>query len=140
MLFNPGTTKESINAFCKGCMIEYVGIEIMEVGCDYIKAKMPVNERTRQPLGLLHGGASVVLSESLGSIAASCTIDPTKQYCVGLEINANHIKSAKEGFVFGMVGPIHVGKKTQVWQTRITNEKDELISISRLTMAVIDKK
>ncbi|HHP7240769.1 MAG TPA: hotdog fold thioesterase [Cyclobacteriaceae bacterium] len=121
-------------------MIEYVGIEITDVGSDYLKAKMPVNERTRQPLGLLHGGASVVLSESLGSIAASCTLDPTKQFCVGLEINANHIKSVKEGYVFGVVQSIHIGKKTQIWQTKITNEKNELVSISRLTMAVIDKK
>jgi 1,4-dihydroxy-2-naphthoyl-CoA hydrolase len=88
----------------------------------------------------LHGGASVALAETLGSVAASCCLDLTKQYCVGLEINANHIKSIKSGFVFGITKPIHVGKKTHVWEIKITNEQQELICISRITMAVIDKK
>ena len=101
---------------------------------------MPVDHRTHQPLGMLHGGASVVLAETLGSIAATLTVDPQRQYCVGLDINANHIKSVRSGFVYGKTTPIHVGKRTQVWEIRIENEEKELICISRITMAVLDKK
>jgi 1,4-dihydroxy-2-naphthoyl-CoA hydrolase len=121
-------------------MVTHLGIEFTRVGEDFIEAKMPVDPRTHQPLGLLHGGASVALAETLGSVAASCCIDQSKQYCVGLEINANHIKSIKSGFVFGVTKPIHIGKKTHVWEIKITNEQQELICISRITMAVIDKK
>lgn len=101
---------------------------------------MPVDHRTHQPLGLLHGGASVALAETLGSIASYCCVDTTTHYCVGLEINANHIKSVKSGFVFGTTRPLHVGKKTQVWEIRITTEQNELVCISRITIAVIDKR
>jgi 1,4-dihydroxy-2-naphthoyl-CoA hydrolase len=121
-------------------MVEHLGIEFTRIGDDFIEAKMPVDHRTHQPMGLLHGGASVVLAETLGSVAATCCIDSSKQYCVGLDINANHIKSIREGFVTGITKPIHVGKKTQVWEIRITNEQQELVCISRITMAVIDKK
>jgi 1,4-dihydroxy-2-naphthoyl-CoA hydrolase len=91
-------------------------------------------------MGLLHGGASVVLAETLGSIAATLVVDPNEQYCVGLDINANHIKSAKSGYVEGIVRPIHIGKKTHVWEIKICNEAGSLICISRITMAIIDKK
>ncbi|MEQ9413272.1 MAG: hotdog fold thioesterase, partial [Cyclobacteriaceae bacterium] len=91
-------------------------------------------------LGLLHGGASVTLAETLGSVAATLCVDQNKQYCVGLEINANHIKSAREGIVTGTTRPIHIGKKTHVWEIRIVNPQNELVAISRITMAVIDKK
>lgn len=101
---------------------------------------MPVDFRTHQPLGLLHGGASVSLAETLGSVAATCCVDPEKQYCVGLEINANHIKSVKQGYVFGTTRPVHIGKRTHVWDIRITNEAQELVCTSRITMAVIDKR
>jgi len=121
-------------------MVEHLGIEMLEIGDDYIKAKMPVDHRTHQPLGLLHGGASVALAETLGSIAATLTVNTEAQYCVGLEINANHIKSAREGWVFGITKPLHLGRKTQVWEIKITNEKEQLVCISRITMAVMDKK
>ena len=121
-------------------MVEHLGIEFLEIGKNFIKARMPVDKRTMQPLGLLHGGASVVLAETLGSVAATFMVNPEKQYCVGLEINANHIRSAREGFVTGITTPVHIGKKTQIWEIRITDESDELVCISRLTMAVMDKK
>ena len=122
-------------------MLEHLDIKFIELGEEFIKASMPVDHRTIQPLKLLHGGASVVLAETLGSIAGMLCVDIQNQYCVGLEINANHIKTAKLGEkVFGTVRPIHVGRKTQVWSIEITNEKDQLLSISRLTNSVMDKK
>ncbi|MEC7752420.1 MULTISPECIES: hotdog fold thioesterase [Roseivirga] len=124
----------------KNTLVEHLGIEVTELGKDYLIGKMPVDHRTHQPLGMLHGGASVVLAETLGSIAATLTVDPQRQYCVGLDINANHIKSVRSGFVYGKTTPIHVGKRTQVWEIRIENEEKELICISRITMAVLDKK
>jgi 1,4-dihydroxy-2-naphthoyl-CoA hydrolase len=139
-IFTQLVTPQSLNQMSSNTMVTHLGIEFTRVGEDFIEAKMPVDSRTHQPLGLLHGGASVALAETLGSVAASCCIDITKQYCVGLEINANHIKSIKSGFVFGITKPIHMGKKTHVWEIKITNEQQELICISRITMAVIDKK
>jgi 1,4-dihydroxy-2-naphthoyl-CoA hydrolase len=139
-LFNPNLTLAMLNKMCANTMMEHIGIEITRMGDDFIEAKMPVDHRTHQPLGLLHGGASVVLAETLGSMAATCCVDTSKQYCVGLDINANHIKSVREGFVLGITKPIHVGKKTHVWEIRITNEQQELVCISRITMAVIDRK
>lgn len=139
-LFKSGTTIERLNQFSANTMVEHLGIEITAIGADYIEAKMPVDHRTHQPLGLLHGGASVALAETLGSVAATCCVDMQTQYCVGLEINANHIKSVKEGFVYGITRPIHIGKKTHVWEIKITNEKKELVCISRITLAVIDKR
>jgi 1,4-dihydroxy-2-naphthoyl-CoA hydrolase len=121
-------------------MVIHLGIEFTSIGEDYIEAKMPVDHRTHQPMGLLHGGASVALAETLGSVGASCCIDMSKSYCVGLEINANHIKSVRSGYVIGIAKPIHLGKKTQVWEIRITNEQKELVCISRITMAILDKK
>ena len=116
-----------------------LGIEFTEIGNDYLVARMPVDERTRQPLGLLHGGASVALAETLGSVAASLCLDDSR-FCVGLEINANHIKSIRNGFVTGRALPVHIGKQTHVWEIRITNESNELICISRITMAILEKK
>lgn len=121
-------------------MVEHVDIEFIEIGADYLKAKMPVTEKTRQPFGLLHGGASVVLAESLGSVAANLLLDPAKQMAVGLEINANHLRSVKEGFVTGTASPLHIGKTTQVWDIKITNEAGALVASSRITMAILDKK
>ena len=139
-MFHPQATLDIINQMSKNTLVEHLGIEIIEMGTDYLIGKMPVDHRTHQPLGMLHGGASVVLAETLGSIAATLTLDQQKQYCVGLDINANHIKSVKNGFVYGKTIPIHVGKKTQVWEIKITNEAEELICISRITMAVLDRK
>lgn len=139
-LFNPDVTLESLNKLSANTMVSHLGIEFTRIGDDFIEAKMPVDSRTQQPLGLLHGGASVTLAETLGSIAATCCVDRETQHCVGLDINANHIKSAKTGFVFGVTRPIHIGKRTHVWEVRIVNEQKELICISRITMAVIDKR
>lgn len=121
-------------------MLAHLGMEFTEVGEDYISATLPVDKRTHQPLGLLHGGATVALAETLGSVAATLCVDQKTQYCVGLEINANHVKSARDGVVTGTARPIHIGKRTHVWEIRIINPNDELISICRITMAVIDKR
>lgn len=139
-MFHPKASLEIINQMSQNTLVEHIGIEIIELGEDFLIGKMPVDHRTHQPLGMLHGGASVVLAETLGSIAATLTVDPEKQYCVGLDINANHIKSVKEGFVFGKSTAIHIGKKTQVWEIKITNEAEQLVCISRITMAVLDRK
>lgn len=130
----------ALNEMSVGCMVEHVGIEFTEIGDDYIKATMPVDNRTKQPLGLLHGGASVVLAETLGSIGATLVIDMSKQFAVGLEINTNHIKSAKNGKVYGKGTPVHLGKGTQVWSIEIKNDNDQLVAISRITMAILDRK
>ncbi|MBO3700492.1 hotdog fold thioesterase [Roseivirga sp. E12] len=139
-MFQEGVTIDAINKMCQNTLVEHLGIEVTELGKDYIIARMPVDHRTHQPMGLLHGGASVVLAETLGSIAASLTLNQKLQHCVGLEVNANHVKSVKSGNVFGKTRPIHLGKRTQIWEITITNDQDELVCISRLTMAVIDKK
>ncbi|KYG81313.1 thioesterase [Roseivirga seohaensis] len=139
-MFHPGVNISMVNQFSKNTMVEHLGIEITEIGADFMRAKMPVDHRTKQPLGLLHGGASMALAETLGSIAAHSVVDPEKQYCVGLEINGNHIKSVKEGWVYAVARPHHVGRKTQVWEIKITNKNDDLVCISRITMAVMDKK
>jgi 1,4-dihydroxy-2-naphthoyl-CoA hydrolase len=139
-IFQRGVTLEQANKMCENTLVSHLGIEFTAIGEDYIEAKMPVDHRTYQPMGLLHGGASVALAETMGSVGAVCTLDYAQHYCVGLEINANHIKSARSGFVFGTARPIHLGKKTQVWEIKITNEQKELVCISRITMAILDKK
>jgi 1,4-dihydroxy-2-naphthoyl-CoA hydrolase len=135
-----GITLKLLNELSHNTMVSHLGIEFTEVGEDFLIARMPVDHRTHQPLGLLHGGASVALAETLGSVAAHILVDSQRQYCVGLEINANHIKGIRAGFVYGKTLPIHIGRKTQVWEIRITNEEGDLICISRITMAVLDKK
>jgi 1,4-dihydroxy-2-naphthoyl-CoA hydrolase len=130
---------EALNKMSANTLAENIGIEFTEIGMDWLSARMPVDHRTHQPYGLLHGGASVALAETMGSIAAHFCIDNTKQYCVGLEINANHLKGVREGFVYGTAKPIHVGRSTQVWEIRIVNEKKELVCISRITMAILSK-
>lgn len=139
-MFKPGVNVATLNRMGQNNMIEHLAIEVTEVGEDFITAKMPVDQRTKQPMGLLHGGASVVLAETLGSMAATCTINLKEQYCVGLEINANHIKSAREGYVYGTTRPVHVGKRTQIWEIKVSNDQNELVCISRITIAVIDIK
>lgn len=126
--------------FPSGNMGDHLGIEWTEFGDDYLIARMPVDHRTVQPFGLLHGGASCVLAETLGSVAATFCIDPTKQLAVGLEINANHIRSVRNGFVYGKVTPVHVGRSTHVWDIRITDEEQKLVCVSRLTVAIKDMK
>ncbi len=139
-MFKSGITLKSLGEMSKGTMVEHLGIEFLEIGNDYLTGRMPVNEKTIQPHGMLHGGASVSLAETLGSVAATLTIDPREKICLGLEINSNHIKGVREGFVIGKATPIHIGKSTQIWEIRITNNDDQLINISRLTLAVIDKR
>ena len=138
--FNKSLNAEQMNSFDKNTMREYIGIEFTEVGEKYMIAKMPVDHRTRQPYGFLHGGASVVLAETLGSMASAMVIDQEQYYCVGLEINANHIRSAKEGFVSGIVIPLHLGSSTHVWDIKIFDEKEKLICVSRLTVAILKRK
>lgn len=139
-IFQEGITLEQLNKLSRNTMAERIGIEFTAIGNDSLEAKMPVDERTQQPFGMLHGGASVALAETMGSVAATCCVDVTKQYCVGLDINANHIRSIRSGYVKGITTPLHIGKKTHVWEIRILNDKEELICISRITMAVLDKK
>lgn len=134
------TTVEVMNSFSNNTMVSHLGIEFLEIGDDFLKARMPVDNRTHQPLGLLHGGASVVLAETLGSSAGSMCVTYPNEYVVGLEINANHIKSARSGWVTGITKPVHLGKKTQVWEIKIYNESEELVCISRITLAVIQNK
>ncbi|OUS09421.1 thioesterase [Gammaproteobacteria bacterium 53_120_T64] len=115
------------------------GIEYTDFGADFITARMPVDERTRQPYGILHGGASCLLAETVGSHASSLCLDMTKQYCVGLEINANHIRSVTEGFVYGTAKPLHLGRSTHVWDIMIRTEAGKTVCISRLTMMIKDQ-
>ena len=124
----------------KDTMVEHIGIKIVDFADDYLKGTMPVDHRTIQPMGILHGGASVVLAETLGSLAANLVVDDGKKYCVGLDINANHIRSASSGTVTGTAKPLHLGSSTQVWSIEIVDEKNRLVCISRLTMAVLDRK
>jgi 1,4-dihydroxy-2-naphthoyl-CoA hydrolase len=137
--YDPAITAEEINPIGKGNMAEWLGIEITEVGDDYLKATMPVDHRTRQPYGLLHGGASVVLAETLGSVGAAFVVDRNKYDCVGLEINANHLRGVREGIVTGIARPIHIGKTTQVWEIRIHDSRDKIVCISRITIAVLKR-
>jgi 1,4-dihydroxy-2-naphthoyl-CoA hydrolase len=133
-------TLDQLNASCKNTLAEVLGIEFTEVGTHYICGRMPVDHRTHQPMGLLHGGASVALAETLGSVGAALQIDPARQACVGLEINANHLKSVRHGFVLGKATALHIGRKTQVWEIRITTEASgDLVCISRITVAVLDR-
>lgn len=118
-------------------MGEHIGIVFTEIGDNYLKATMPVDERTRQPYGLLHGGASVALAETLGSVASSLVIDTSVFICVGIEINANHIRSIRRGLVTGIATPVHLGSSTHVWDIKIFDEREKLVCISRLTVAIL---
>lgn len=139
-IFTRNVTLETLNGRTPGTMVANLGIEFTAVGDDYLEARMPVDHRTIQPLGLLHGGASVALAETLGSVASTCCIDTTTHFVVGLEINANHVRSVREGYVTGRTTPIHIGKKTHVWEIRISNEAGELVCVSRITIAVLEKR
>ena len=129
-----------INDGIQNTMTSTIGIEITDIGDDFICGKMPVDERTTQPFGLLHGGASVALAETLGSIGGGIKVYKNNETVVGIEINANHLKSARDGWVYGKATPIRIDEKIQVWNIEITNEDDDLICVSRLTLAVIPKK
>ena len=128
---------EELNGNAKHCMPGHIGIEVTEVGEDFVMARMPVDHRTTQPYGLLHGGASVALAESLGSVAGTMCVNVPEEAVVGVEINANHIRPVSSGFVEGIARPLHIGRITQVWEIKITNEDGKLVCVSRITLAVV---
>jgi 1,4-dihydroxy-2-naphthoyl-CoA hydrolase len=139
-MFNTSISLETLNSWGKGNMLEHVGIEFIELTPEYIKAKMPVDHRTKQPFGLLHGGASVVLAETMGSIASALTVEnPANQTGVGVEINANHLKSARGGFVIGTCTALRIGRTMHVYDIKIHDEEENLICASRLTVAILQR-
>ena len=137
--FRRDASVDRINALSRGTAMEPLGIVFSEIGHDFVRGTMPVDERTRQPYGLLHGGASVLLAETLGSSAGNLCV-PEGKVCVGIEINANHVRAARSGVVTGTARPVHVGGRTQVWEIRIEDEAGELVCISRLTLAVVNAR
>jgi 1,4-dihydroxy-2-naphthoyl-CoA hydrolase len=137
---NKNKALQKLNDFQKNTITEVLGIEITDFGPDYFCGKMPVDHRTVQPYGLLHGGASAVLAETLGSIAGGMQVNLETQSVVGVEINCNHLRSARDGWVYGKATPVKIGRTIHVWNIEIKNEGDKLVAVSRLTLAVIDKK
>lgn len=131
---------DQLNEIGKGTMGECLGMEFTEIGPDYIRMMMPVDHRTRQPYGLLHGGASAALAETVGSIASALIIDQEKQICVGMEINANHVRGVRNGYVHAIAKPLHIGATSHVWDIRITDDDHKLVCVSRLTMAILAKR
>lgn len=128
---------EKLNSFEQKAMPGHLGIEFIEIGPDYLKATMPVDHRTKQPFGVLHGGASVVLAETLGSVAGYFCLEKGGGHCVGLDINSNHLRPVSEGVVTGITRPYHLGRTTQVWHIEIHNEAGKLVNVSRLTLAIV---
>jgi 1,4-dihydroxy-2-naphthoyl-CoA hydrolase len=138
--FNKSLKLSDVKNFGKETMADYLGIEWVDIGDDFIKMSVPVNDRTQQPYGMLHGGASCVLAETIGSLGSALVIDMEKFYCVGLEINANHIRSVKTGLVIATGIPLHLGKSTHVWDIKLHDELQKLICVCRLTVAIIPVK
>lgn len=136
-VFRDAVSIETLNAMSRNTLIDHLGIVFTAAGQDWISATMPVDERTRQPYGILHGGASVVLAETLGSSAGNLCVDTRVQVCVGLEINANHIRAMRSGLVTGTARAVHVGRSTHVWDIRIEDDGGRLVCTSRLTLAVV---
>jgi 1,4-dihydroxy-2-naphthoyl-CoA hydrolase len=133
-------TLDQFNALNRDTMMQAIGIVFTEVGDDFLRATMPVDARTHQPYGLLHGGASVALAETLGSAAGMMLVDPAREIVVGIEINANHLRGVKSGNVTGTARAVHIGRSTQVWEIRIEDESQRLVCISRLTLAVVPRR
>lgn len=133
-------TPEQLNEHSRATLAEYLGIRVTEVGSDYLRATMPVHAHTHQPLGLLHGGASVALAETIGSLAANLCVDPEKYICLGQEINANHLRPVSSGVVTATARPFHLGGRSHVWHIEIRDEKEKLVCVSRLTMAVVERR
>ena len=131
---------DRVNAWNRNTLVELLDMRVTEIGEDHVRGTMPVDARTRQPFGLLHGGASVALAESLGSLAANLVLDGDASMAVGLEINANHLRAVTRGHVIGTARPLHLGRSTQVWEIRIEDEGGNLVCISRLTMAVVPRR
>lgn len=136
-VFRAPVDLQLVNELSRNTLIDHLGIVFTAAGDDWLQATMPVDARTKQPYGLLHGGASVVLAETLGSSAGNLCVDPSQQVCVGLEINANHLRAARSGVVTGTARALHVGRTTQVWEIRIEDEAGKPVCISRLTLAVV---
>jgi 1,4-dihydroxy-2-naphthoyl-CoA hydrolase len=134
--FQPELT--AVQGMMEGTMGGHLGIELLEIGEDFLLARMPIGPRTSQPLGMLHGGASVALAETLGSIGGSLCVDPREHLCLGQSVNASHVRPATKGHVYGRAEPDHLGRRTQVWEIRIQDEQGELVSVARLTLAVVD--
>jgi len=139
-LWKQTTDLTRINAWNAGSLVEHLGMRVTDIGDDYIRGTMPVDARTKQPFGLLHGGASVAMAESLGSLAGNLCLDAEREMAVGLDINANHVRAVTEGTVTGTARPLHVGRSTQVWEIRIEDERGRLVCISRLTVAVVPRQ
>ncbi len=139
MIWKERPTLDALNGLSKGTMVEHLEIIYTDVGGDYLKATMPVDHRTVQPMGLLHGGASAALAETLGSVASHCIIDRNTHYAVGLNIEVHHIRSVTEGTVIGTARPLHLGKTTHLWEIKIHDENDKLVSVSTLKMIVLEK-
>lgn len=135
----PHISVEELNKLGAGTIAEVLDIKFIDVGPNYIKASMPVDARTKQPYGLLHGGASCVLAETLGSVASVLVVDQERQICVGLEINANHIRGVRSGLVIATATPLHLGASTHVWDIKIHDEREKLVCVSRLTVAILKK-
>lgn len=138
--FDKSITLDDIMQLVEGTMSDHLGMEWVEIGDDFLRLRMPVNEKTRQPYGLLHGGASCVLAETLGSVASALVIDRESYLCVGIEINANHVRGVKDGFVTGICSPLHLGKLTHVWDIKMFDGQERLVCVSRLTVAILKKK
>ena len=139
-LWKQQATLDLVNGWSPNTMIAHLGIRFIDIGDDYLRGTMPVDARTLQPYGLLHGGASVSLAETLGSAAAMLCVDPDKEVAVGLDINANHLRAATGGVVTGTARPIHIGRTTQVWEIRVEDEQQRLVCIARLTVAVVPRQ
>ncbi len=137
MIWKSKRSVQELNSGRVGTLLEHLGIEFTEIGDDFVCGTMPVDERTRQPYGLLHGGASVALAETLGSMGAAMCVDAAEYQCVGQEINANHLRAARSGLVTGTARPVHVGGRSQVWTIDIINDAGKLVCTSRLTIAII---
>ena len=137
--FKPHTLAE-LNALNEGTLAAQLGMEMTEIGTDFVSGRMPVDRRTVQPYGLLHGGASLALAETLGSLAAAMTVDPANTLVVGQEINANHIRGVREGYVTGTARPVHLGGRSQVWSIDVVDPAGQLVCVSRLTLAVLEKR
>ena len=138
--FQKAISMDELNQFSTNTMAEFLGLKWVEIGDDFLKLSMPVNDTTRQPYGFLHGGASCVLAETIGSIGSALVIDRAKYYCVGLEINANHLRSVSEGIVRAIAKPLHLGKSTHVWDIKIYDDREKLFCVSRLTVAILPIK
>jgi len=130
----------SLNELSANTMAQFLNIQFTEITENYLKATMPVSAKTHQPNGLLHGGASAALAETVGSVASWLTIDREKQICVGIEINCNHLRAKKDGIVTATAEPLHIGATTHVWDIKIRDEKEKLVCVSRLTVAILKKK